>query len=60
MSNVPHNNLPEAQTAGGAVANPDDDNPYAAYGEQATGGASSARAGTSTARTTSRSRSAPG
>ena len=33
MSNVP------ATQTGGAVANPDDYNPYAAYGEQATGGA---------------------
>ena len=32
-------NVPTIQTTGGAVANPDDDNPYAAYGEQATGGA---------------------
>ena len=31
-------NVPATQT-GGAVANPDDYNPYAAYGEQATGGA---------------------
>ena len=33
-----YENVPATQ-AGGAVANPDDDNPYAAYGEQATGGA---------------------
>jgi len=32
-------NVPTTQTTGGAVANPDDYNPYAAYGEQATGGA---------------------
>jgi len=32
-------NVPTTQTTSGAVANPDDYNPYAAYGEQATGGA---------------------
>ena len=32
-------NLPTSQTGGGAVATAADYNPYAAYGEQATGGA---------------------
>lgn len=38
MNNVPQNKVSMAQS-GGAVANPDDYNPYAAYGDQATGGA---------------------
>ena len=32
-------NVPTTQSGGSAVANPDDYNPYAAYGDQATGGA---------------------
>ena len=58
MSNVP------TTRTGGAVATADDYNPYAAYGEQATGGARNIikfRKGRFfITRTISRSRSAPG